>query len=101
MVQLIAEPEQFHGKRIAVVGFLNIEFEGNALYLHREDFRNRIGDNAIGVNVTPNWLPKTQCRNQGYVRLVGIFNAKNTGHMGGHSAGSIEEIELCRQWSSG
>lgn len=100
MVQLIVDPEKFHGKRIAVVGFLNIEFEGNALYLHKEDFRSRIGDNAIGVNVMPNWLSSTQCKNQTYVRLVGIFNAKNTGHMGGRPAGSIEEIELCRQWSS-
>ena len=99
MVQLIAYPEQFDGKRVALVGFLNIEFEGDALYLHKEDFRNRLGDNAIGVSVPLDWLQKVRCRNQSYVRLVGIFNAKNTGHMGGRPAGSLEDIEQCRQWS--
>lgn len=33
LIQLIANPEKYDGKQVAVVGFLRLEFEGNALYL--------------------------------------------------------------------
>ena len=38
MVQLIATPEKFDGKFVRVHGFLNLGFEGDSLYLHRETF---------------------------------------------------------------
>ena len=31
IVQLIAQPEKFEGKRVRFIGFLRIEFEGNAI----------------------------------------------------------------------
>lgn len=36
LVQLIANPGDFHGGLVRVIGFCRLEFEGNALYLHRE-----------------------------------------------------------------
>ena len=52
LVQLIANPEKFDGKQIRVIGFLRLEFEGNVLYLHREDYENSLFD-GIWVDVTP------------------------------------------------
>lgn len=51
MVQLIANPEKFDGKLIRIIGFLRLEFEGDALYLHREDYENGIMGDAIWVDV--------------------------------------------------
>lgn len=31
LIQLIATPEQYHGKMIEVIGYLNLEFEGNGI----------------------------------------------------------------------
>ncbi len=48
LVQLIANPEKFDGKSIRVIGFLRLEFEGNVLYLHREDYEHAILGDGMG-----------------------------------------------------
>jgi hypothetical protein len=75
IIQLIATPERFDGKPVRVRGFLHLEFEGNALYLHETDFCHRITSNAIWVGV--GWPPKGEQAklNNAYVLLEGIFNA--------------------------
>jgi hypothetical protein len=35
LIQLIATPERYHGKFVEVIGYMNLEFEGNAIYLHK------------------------------------------------------------------
>ena len=37
MVQVIANPTMFDGKRLQVLGFMHLEFEGNGIYISRED----------------------------------------------------------------
>lgn len=59
LIQLIAQPEKFEGKRVRFIGFLRIEFEGNAIYLHREDFDHGIEKNALWVAV-PDDMTKQQ-----------------------------------------
>ena len=49
LVKLIANPEKYNGKRIQVIGYLHLEFEGNAIYLHEEDFKRRISANSFWV----------------------------------------------------
>jgi len=48
VVQLIANPQQYDGKQVRLIAFLNLEFEGNALYLHREDFDKSILPTQFG-----------------------------------------------------
>src|SRR5438552_1194973 len=55
MIALLASPERYEGQKIRTTGFLCIEFEGNALYLHQEDFRHRATKNAVEL-----YLSKTQ-----------------------------------------
>ncbi len=49
--ELLAQPREYHGKRVRVIGFAHFEFEGDALYLSREDFERGIAINAL-------WLPR-------------------------------------------
>lgn len=51
VVQLIANPERYDGKHIQLIGFLRIEFEGTAIYLHREDYEQGIARNALWINI--------------------------------------------------
>lgn len=53
LIQLIAQPEKFEGKRVRFIGFLRIEFEGNAIYLHREDFDHGITKNGLWLIFLP------------------------------------------------
>jgi hypothetical protein len=100
MVQLIANAQKYDGKLIRVIGFLRLEFEGNELYLHREDYENGISKNGIWVDVYSETMKKSKNLNMHYVLLEGIFNANDHGH-GGASSGAIENIRRAEVWPFG
>ena len=50
-IQLISTPEKYDGKVIRVIGYLNLEFEGTALYCYKSDFENRIYKNSIWLEI--------------------------------------------------
>jgi hypothetical protein len=97
LIQLIANPEKFDGKLIRVIGFLRLEFEGNVLYLHREDYENAILGNGIWVDVTPALSKQSAKLNMSYVLLEGIFSSGDRGHMGMWS-GAIKQIRRAEVW---
>jgi hypothetical protein len=97
MVQLIANPEKFDGKLVRVIGFLRLEFEGDALYLHREDYEISILGNGIWVDATPEINKQSKILNMHYVLLEGTFSAKDRGHMGMWS-GALKHITRCEVW---
>src|SRR4051794_9260646 len=72
-IQLIARPEAYDGKRIVVRGFVNLEFEGNALYLSEELRRYGNTRDAVWLDVT-NISPPPRFR-QGYALVEGMFKA--------------------------
>jgi hypothetical protein len=99
LVQLIANPEKFEGRLIRVIGFLRLEFEGNVLYLHREDYENAILGDGIWVDVTPAITKQSATINMHYVLLEGVFNSSDRGHMGMWS-GTIKQIRRAELWVS-
>jgi len=54
--KLRSDTEKFDGKPICFIGFLEIEFEGNAIYLHREDFDLLFQAMASGLMFLPTGL---------------------------------------------
>jgi hypothetical protein len=97
LVRLIANPETFDGKLIRVIGFLRLEFEGDVLYLHREDYENAILGDGIWVEVTPMIQRQRPTLNMKYVLVEGIFNASERGHMGMWS-GTIKQVRRAELW---
>src|SRR5262245_23193846 len=51
LVELIAGAPRLAGKRVMVEGYCPLEFEGNALYLHRDDHEYGISKNAVWLDV--------------------------------------------------
>ena len=51
MVALLAEPQSYDGKFIRTFGFMCLEYEGDALYLHEEDYRYQNYKNAVWLRV--------------------------------------------------
>jgi hypothetical protein len=98
IVQLIANPERYDGKRIQLIGFVRIEFEGTAVYLHREDYERGIEKNALWINI-PTGMSKAQSDavNGQYVICLGTFDAAHHGHMGLFS-GEIKSVERIQLW---
>ncbi len=101
LVELIARPELYDGKRVRVIGFVNFEFEGNGLYVSREDWQRSINRNGVWVDPPARFktdsAPSRVHPNQRYVLLEGTFNTRNTGHMGMWS-GAIEKVTRLDEW---
>ncbi|MCA6421975.1 MAG: hypothetical protein IM568_04030 [Flavobacterium sp.] len=88
IINLIANPEKYYGKRVSVTGYMITEFEGTAIYLSREDYDNRIYKNSIFLLIGKG--NDYQYYNKEYVNLDGTFMEGN-GHMGLYS-GMLKEI---------
>ena len=97
LVRLISNPKDYDGKVVRVIGFVNLEFEGNAIYLHEDDYRHCICKNALWIEATDEMNAKKAEFNQRYMLIQGTFNAKETGHMGLWS-GSIQKISKAQVW---
>jgi hypothetical protein len=98
VVQLIANPHAYDGKRVQFIGFLRLEFEGNAIYLHREDYEHQISKNALWIN-PPAQMTKQerQAVDMHYVICSGVFEAAKHGHMGMFS-GEVADITRLQSW---
>jgi hypothetical protein len=90
MIQLIARPSDFDGEYVRVTGFYRHEFEGNLLYLHREDYEQGLTKNGV-------WMDGKPEHNMTYILVEGRFNAKRTGHLG-LSTGEIEAVTRIVPW---
>ncbi|GAA4317695.1 hypothetical protein [Flaviaesturariibacter amylovorans] len=99
LVQLIANPEKYDGKKIQVIGFLQVQFEGNAVYLHEEDYRHGISSNGFWVSFSDKLRRhrKVGQYSNRYVILIGTFRADRRGHMGLFS-GTLENIVRLDGW---
>lgn len=93
LISLIADPERYDRQLIRVKGFLTVEFEGTALYLHKQDCDLGISENSIWVDMSKEDIASIQFQtlNKQYVLLEGTFDASNKGHFAGYS-GSITKI---------
>ena len=79
-VQLLANPKDFHGRVVTVAGYCYLEFEGNALYLHKEDFDRTIMKNAVWLDVGWPVLPQWESAGDEYVEIEATFDAERLGH---------------------
>jgi hypothetical protein len=96
IIQLLARPEVFDGRRVRVVGYIHFEFEGNGLYIHREDEKLNLLRNGVWVDFKQGAAITGSCQDQ-YVVVEGTFNARNHGHLG-LWGGAITDITRCAPW---
>ena len=97
MVQMIANPEKFDGHRVRIIGFVKLEFEGNAIYLHQEDFDHGMTRNGLWLNISEDIRTRSKEFDGHYCLIEGKFNAGAKGHLGMFS-GSIEDINRFQIW---
>ncbi len=98
LLRLLANPEKYDGKYIQLIGYLHLQFEGNGLWLHKEDYDHGIYGNSIWVDVTPKMEKALKEINDKYVIMHGVFDAKWHGHAGLFE-GALTKINRCEVWS--
>jgi hypothetical protein len=97
LIELIANPVPYEGKRVRVIGYLHLEFEGNGIYVHRDDLEHRIYSNGLWVDFGAETLkPGAPCLDN-YALIEGTFTMRERGHMGLWS-GRIKNITRCTPW---
>ena len=97
IVQLLATPERFDGKLVRVFGFLRLAFEGDALYLHREDDTQGLTRNALWVDRTEAMEREQEKLNAHYMLIEATFDAEDTGHMG-LFGGALKKVTCVIPW---
>lgn len=97
LLQVLAHPEKYDGKRLQVIGYLHLQFEGNALYLHKEDYDHQIIGNMVWIEVQGAIRKREKELNDEYVMVIGTFDAKDLGHMS-LCSGALKNITSCSLW---
>jgi hypothetical protein len=75
IIQLIAAPKLYAKKTVQVVGFLNIEFEGDGIYFHEEDFRRGLINNGLGIWAEGEVRERLKKLSGQYVIIEGVVDA--------------------------
>lgn len=96
MIQLIATPEKYQGQRVRILAFLRIEFEGNAVYLHKEDYEKAIYRNGLWIDLPKGTSSSKGLSNQ-YVLVEGVFDGNRKGHLDLWS-GTIGDVTRLEPW---
>lgn len=98
IINLIATPEKYHGKVVRVIGIGNLEFEGNAVYLSRDDYKY-VSSNGLWIELGGRSTPYDEAKkfNGKYVIIEGTFDKDDTGHFGMWS-GSIKKVTRYELW---
>ena len=101
LMQLIVNPEQYHGKTVRVIGVSRIEFEGNGIWFSKEHYQHGVYKNSLWIvpdyealGATPEDLKKY---NGKYVLMEGVFNKDRHGHMSLNS-GTLEKVTRFMLW---
>jgi hypothetical protein len=96
LLQLISTPERFDGKPVRVIGYVRVEFEGNAIYLHQEDYEHFIPTNGLRLDdpLCFQGAQHDERFNSGYAYVVGTFKSNRASELNIWS-GTISHISLC------
>jgi len=79
IIQLISNPEKFDGKYVRLIGFVRLEFEGDAIYLHEDDYKYGLTRNGLWLDVSEDYYRKDRQKfDQKYVLVEGPL-AQNIG----------------------
>ena|SRR5439155_6753325 len=101
LIELLARPELYDGRRVRVIGFVNFAFEGNALYLSRADWEHAVTRNGLWIDPPPrfesNWGPSRAEPNRRYVLVEATFRAERRGHLALWS-GALEQVTRLEEW---
>ena len=95
LIKLLANPELYNQQVVRVQGFLELEFEGTALYLHREDWEQMLTRNALWLDVPREIWERKYELTERYVQVTGVFKSGFRGHMD-LFGGAITQIQDIR-----
>jgi hypothetical protein len=98
LVRIIANPQQYSGKPVSVIGYLVVATGGTAIYLSSNDYEHQITANALWVKMNSQMQHNEEKLSMNYVLLEGVFDSGHLGLMP-YPSGAIVEVTRCDVWS--
>jgi hypothetical protein len=98
LVALLGSPERYDGRRIRTVGLLCIEFEGNALYLHEEDYQYRMTKNAAELDLSKAQEEQFKSLSLKHVLIEGTVSADRGELERGMYGATIGKVTRLEYW---
>lgn len=99
MVALVANPQKYEGKVIRTVGFLLVEFESDALFVHEEDCRHGLTQNSMALRLSQAQRKQFKNLSGHYVIIEATVHA-NGPEAGAMWAGALGEITRVDAWQT-
>jgi hypothetical protein len=96
MVSLLANPKDYDHKLIRTIGFACLEYEGEALYLHEEDYQYQNYKNALALRFAEGQLKQFKSLSLKHVIVEGTIYAN--GLESSEYAGAIGNITRFELW---
>ncbi|MFD2571562.1 hypothetical protein ACFSUS_13035 [Spirosoma soli] len=100
LIQLVVTPEKYHGKVVQLKGYINFEFEGNAIYFHQEDYTHSLTRNGLWVDIPQKYEAVLKQYSKRYVIIIGTFDMDLKGH-GELFSGGLKYIIRVNDWWPG
>ena len=98
LIALIATPERYANTYVRVRGYAVFEFEGEALYLHREDYEQGRTKNGLSLKFPDGARMRTPSHPASAI-VEGTFDPTSHGHMSAFS-GSIVDVRRVEETPS-
>jgi hypothetical protein len=98
MIPLLAAPQKYDGKVIQTWGFLNLRYEDDSLWLHREDLQASLWKDSFALQLTQKQREQFKGLNHTYVMVQGTLHSKGPD---GDSldSGTIAQVTLVHGWT--
>lgn len=98
MVALLASPQDYDGRFVRTEGFLCLEFEGNALFLHEEDYRYSITKNSLRIDLSQEQQAHFKNLTLKHVLIEGTVEANKQSIERELYSGYIKDIKRLEIW---
>jgi hypothetical protein len=98
LVRIIANPHQYNGKLVSVIGYLVVATGGTAIYLNSNDYEHQITANALWVKMSTQMQHNEEKLTMNYLLLEGTFDSDHVGLMP-YPSGEIIGVTRCDVWS--
>jgi hypothetical protein len=101
MISLLASPEKYDGVTIRTFGFIVIQLDSDAIYLHQEDYRYGLYKNSYSVDLSEAQREKFKNLNLKYVLIEGTVHTKSPDatYMCSGTIASITRLEAWGPWT--
>ncbi len=95
--EILESPDVYEGTQIQVVGYLNLDWEADAIYLNEGDFKANRYNKGLWVHLNQFKFKNSSKLKGHYVVIDAVFDANDHGHMN-LWGGALKQITAIKRY---